>query len=316
MLSRVADNLYWLSRYLERAEHLARLSSVYLDSFLDQNTQVGDPRFDFFLRLVQADENAEQFDDRKKVFEWIVFDADNPDSIITAVNRARENARQIREQISSETWLEINQLYLKMKRPSKRQWNQQPQLYMQELIRDFYLIGGIIDATNSHDEGWHFLRLGSSMERAISLLHLVQIHFETYETYGNDARRHLSWTAMLKCCTAFEAYCMMYTADLTPSRIAEYLLLNGEFPHSIHFAVRTMHQALQQIAMVTKSTRNQQLNRQAGRLKSLLEFSQIDEIMDGGLPRFLQDIQAQCNQIHQSVYQVYITFPVAEELQS
>ena len=314
MLSRVADSLYWLSRYQERAEHKSRLTFVYLDILLDQENEIGDERYQHFLKLLKQEKLADKNLSFKDLFQTIVLDDDSPKSIVSSVNLARENARQVREQVSTETWMQINQLYLMMKRPSKALWWQQPQVFMQEIMREFYLFGGIVDTTMSHNEGWQFIRLGSYMERANSLIRLVDTHFQTYTGQDPSAEDYLDWVALLRSCTAFEAYCNVYTANLQPARIAEYLLLNPEFPHSLHFSINMIYQTLQQVAAITKTQRNQQLNRQAGRLRSLLRFSQIDEIMEEGLHPFLQTVQKQCDQIHESLYQVYISFPVVEEL--
>ncbi len=314
MLSRVADSLYWLNRYLERAEHNSRLTYVYLDILLDHTDEIEDERYQHFLKLLQLHEFKDENLNLRQLFHRTVLDDDRPSSIVSSVNMARENARQVREQISTETWMQINQLYLTMKQPSKLLWQQQPQVFMQDVLRNFYLIGGIADSTMSHNEGWHFMRLGSYIERASSLIHLVDTHFQTYTGQDPAAEDYLDWVALLRCCTAFEAYCNVYTANLQPARIAEYLLLNPEFPHSLHFSINMIYNALKQIAVITKSQRNQQLDRQAGRLRSLLRFSQIDEIMEEGLHSFLQNVQKQCNQIHENIYQVYITFPVVEEL--
>lgn len=314
MLSRVADSLYWLSRYLERAEHKARLTNVYMDIILDQSNQVGDERYQHFLRILKMDGLSHEHAGLQDLFHAIVLDDDNPGSIVSSVNLARENARQVREQISTETWMQINRLFLMMKRPSKASWWHQPQMFMQDMMREFYLFGGITDTTMSHNEGWQFIRLGSYLERASSLIHLVDTHFQTYDGQDPAAEDYLDWVALLRSCTAFEAYCNVYTANLQPERIAEYLLLNPEFPHSLHFSINMIYNALSQVGTITKSQRNQQLNRQAGRLRSLFRFSQIDEIMEEGLHPFLHTVQRQCDQIHESIYQVYISFPVVDEL--
>lgn len=314
MLSRVADSLYWLSRYLERAEHKTRLTSVYLDILLDQSNEIGDERYQHFLKLLEYTELVDENPSLRQLFQRIVLDDESPNSIESSVNLARENARQVREQISTETWMQVNQLYLMMKRPSQNLWRQQPQVFIQEVLQNFYLISGIADSTMSHNEGWQFIRLGSYMERTNSLIHLVDTHFQTYTGQDPSAEDYLDWVALLRCCTAFEAYCNVYTANLQPARIAEYLLLNPEFPHSLHFSVNMIYNTLKQVGTITNSQRNQQLNRQVGRLRSLLRFSQIDEIMEEGLHPFLQNVQRECDRIHESIYQVYISFPVIEEL--
>ncbi|MBK7894569.1 MAG: alpha-E domain-containing protein [Anaerolineaceae bacterium] len=313
MLSRVADSLYWLSRYLERAEHTARLTSVYFDLILDQSSQLQQERYQLLLENLNMPIEADAIFEPDATLKLIVQDETNGNSIASCVMQARENARQVRERLSSETWTHINQLYLLMKRPY-RQWRGQPQVYMHQLIQQIHLINGISHATMNHDEGWQFMQLGNYIERAMSILRLMSTQYLAINGRSPYREDYLDWIALLKSCTAFEAYCNVYTADLVPTHIAEFLLLNAEFPHSLHFSVNMMRNSLAQIGQITKSHRNQQLNRKVGRLQSSLQFSQIDEITDAGLAQFLQDIEAQCWDIHEAVYKVYISFPVAEEL--
>ncbi len=313
MLSRVADSLYWMSRYLERAEHTARLTSVYFDLILDQSSQMRSERYHLLLENLQMHTDLDEPFDLNKTFTLIVSDTDNPNSILSCIMQARENARQVREHLSSESWMQINQLYLTMKRPSFH-WHGQPQAFMQQIIQQLYLIGGTFDATMNHDEGWQFVQLGNYMERSMSVLRLIETQFLAMTTRPLHHEVYLDWIALLKSCTAFEAYCNVYTADLVATNIAEFLLLNAEFPHSLHFSINMMCRALDKIGTITQSRRNQQLNRKAGRLQSLLQFSQIDEIMATGLPEFLHEIKKYCLDIHDAIYQVYISFPVTEEL--
>ena len=313
MLSRVADSLYWMSRYLERAEHTARLTSVYFDLILDQSSQMQEERYHLLLENLQMEPQTDDPFDPNKTLSLIVSDGNNHNSILSCITQARENARQVRENLSSESWMQINQLYLTMKRPSSH-WRGQPQLFMQQIIQQLYLIGGIFDATMNHDEGWQFVQLGNYMERSMSILRLMATQFVAIATRPPHREDYLDWIALLKGCTAFEAYCNVYTADLVSNNIAEFLLLNPEFPHSLHFSINMMRDALINIGNVTQSRRNQQLNRKAGRLQSLLQFSQIDEITANGIPEFLQEIKKQCLDIHDAIYRVYISFPVVEEL--
>ena len=313
MLSRVADSLYWLSRYLERAEHTARLTSVYFDLILDQSSLMRQERYQLLLQNLQMQAALDEPFNPNKTLDLIVRDEDNPNSIVYCVTQARENARQVREQLSSETWTQINQLYLIMKQPASH-WQGQPQVFLQQIIQQLYLIGGIFDATMNHDEGWQFIQLGNYMERSMSILRLMETQFLSISTRESHREDYLDWIALLKSCTAFEAYCNVYTADLVAPNIAEFLLLNAEFPHSLHFSVKRMSRSLAQIGQITQSRRNQQLNRKAGRVQSLLQFSHIDELDHDELPQFLREIKRQCLDIHDTIYQVYISFPVVEEL--
>jgi len=312
MLSRVADSLYWLSRYLERAEHTARLANVYFELILDQSSQAGNARFQKLRQNLHVPDTPDT-QDLDDTLDWIILDEENAASIASCVRQARENARQVREQISSETWTYINQIYLTVNKPPRR-WYRQPQTFLLKNLEQLHLVTGVVDSTMSHNEGWQFMRLGRYIERSLSILTVVETQFDTYIESTSGPEEYLDWIAVLKSCTAFEAYCKVYTADMVPAHVAEYLLLDAEFPHSLHFSINMIRNALEQIAQLTKSQRNRQLNRKAGRLQSLLQFSQINEIMEDDLQKFLTAVRQQCHDIHENVYQVYISFPAIEEL--
>jgi len=155
--------------------------------------------------------------------------------------------------------------------------------------------------------------VGRFIERASATASLVDVHLRAQD---ESARLDddLAWVALLKCCTAFEAYCKVYTADLRPERVASFLLLAAEFPHSLRFSVDRVLAALHAIAGSTLSRNAGKVERLAGRLRAELSFSQIDELVAGGLPAFLVSVQRQCAQIHNEIYQIYITYPIATAL--
>ncbi len=310
MLSRVADSLYWLNRYLERAENTARLTSVYYDLILELDGSMREARFRRMLDSIQMNSAEIEFN-LENALHYLISDSSNPMSLVSSVNNARENARQVREQISSELWQTITQLYLDLKQPTSG-LEIQPQVTMQTYIRQLYLIGGVADTTMTHNEGWHFICLGRYLERALNMLTLLDVHFS--DVNSAEAEAYLDWVALLKSCTAFEAYINVYTADITPKRIAEFLLLNNEFPHSVSFSSGQMANALRQISHLSKSRRSDRLNRRAGRLHAEMQYGQIDEIMSEGLHNTIEDLRNRCYDLHSLVNQVYITFPIAEEL--
>jgi uncharacterized alpha-E superfamily protein len=163
MLSRVADSLYWMSRYLERAEHTARLLSVGLNQTLDQTPQSAAPRWGRTLAALQTPLPS---DDPYTITRVLTFDAANPGSISSCIALARENARQVREQISSEMWEQLNRLYLRVKEANIAElWEGEPQEFFQAVKEGAHLFQGITDATMSHGEGWHFIEVGRYLER-------------------------------------------------------------------------------------------------------------------------------------------------------
>jgi len=127
---------------------------------------------------------------------------------------------------------------------------------------------------------------------------------------------HLEWIGLLKCCTAFEAYCKVYTADLRAERIAEFLLLSEEFPHSVRFAVEKIQNALNTIGSSAARRGTGKLTRLSGRLRAALSFSQMDEILASGLDTYLEGVKKQCTQIHGAVHQVYIAYPIEAAIET
>ena len=247
MLSRVADSLYWMSRYLERAEHTARLIDVNLNLMLDESSSSVDQRWQRVLRALGCPEGATWGGDPYRFAQNMTFDMENHGSIVTCISEARENARQVREQISSEQWQELNRLYHEFTRADLSDIRElQPSDFLQVVHEGTHLFQGVTDSTMSHGEGWQFIQFGRYIERASATAILLDVY--TTDLWANpdshEGAEYLEWIGLLRCCTAFEAYCRVYTADLYPERILEFLLLNEEFPHSVRYAIDTLETAL------------------------------------------------------------------------
>ncbi len=320
MLSRVADNLYWMSRYLERVEHTARLMDVNLQQMLDQGTEDEHLRWERLrasLLTPSGSESTEE-DDAYIMMESFTFDTSNPASIVSSIAAARENARQVRELISSEMWEQINRLYLQIRHTTIDEiWFNAPHTYLSSIKDGVQLFQGITDATMNHSEGWHFIRLGRFIERAYATANLLDVHFRAFfDADYNDMRsaidhlNYMGWVGLLRSCAAFEAYCKVYTAaNIEPKSIAEFLLFNPESPRSIRFAGGLIQSALQAIARSTNTRPSGRVERLAGRFRSALEYDQVEDVI-GDMHAYLDTIQRQCTQIHNAIYQVYIVYPI------
>ena len=316
MLSRVADSLYWMSRYLERAEHTARLIDVNLHQMLEQTGMDTTMRWELLLKSLHMSP-SEEVNDAYIVTELLTFNQSNPSSIVSCVAAARENARQIREQISSEMWEQINQLYLHVKDTTMAEmWFGEPHQFLSSIKAGVHLFQGITDATMSHSEGWHFIRLSRFLERAMATASLLDVYFRellsTQQPSEHDSGQpnYLNWVGLLRSCAAFEAYCKVYTAVMQPDHIAEFLLLNAESPRSIRFCAAMMQMALQNIAHATNTRSPSKAERVVGRLRASLDYDQIDEIISGDMHAYLENIRRQCGQIHEAIYQTYISYPI------
>ena len=319
MLSRVADSIYWMGRYLERAEHTARVIDVHLNLMLDPSPRTSWLLWDRVAAALRATVVDPEKADAFAYARALSFDAKNPDSILSCVAAARENARQVRELIGSEMWEQQNRLYFQVRRAaSENIFEGQPQEFFQSVKEGVQLFVGITDATLGRGEAYHFLEVGRHIERAGSTAAIVDVYLGDLASIADPVANPadpLDWIGLLRCCTAFEAYCKVYTADLRAARIAEFLLLNAEFPRSARYAVDRVQACLQTIGEETDNRRAVRLNHLAGRLRAALDYAQIDEIVVRGLRGFLEDIQTQCAEIHDALHQYYIVYAIDAALE-
>lgn len=317
MLSRVAESLYWMSRYLERAEHTARLIDVDFELRLDQSPEAGAGRWWRLLEALQAPAPEDGKIDAATLTHILTLDKTNSSSLISCVAAARENLRQVREQCSSAMWEQLNRLYLQVNSTTASEaWLLQSYLFFRAVREGAHLFHGVTDSTMSHGEGWQYIQLGRYVERADAVARLVGAYFSRLPYSVDQAvesEEYLEWVGLLKSCAAFEAYCKNYTAELRPLRVAEFLLLDPECPHSVRFSVDKVHAALLAIAEMTERKADQPV-RLAGRLQATLSFSQIDEVMASGATAFVENIHQQCEQAHAAIHQIYFDYPVEAEL--
>jgi uncharacterized alpha-E superfamily protein len=303
-----------MSRYLERAEHTARLIDVNLNMILDQSPTSAIRYWGRLLDSLLVPVPTDEANDAYNLTRMLTFESSNKSSLVACLTAARENAQQIREQLSSEMWEQLNRIFLYVKRTGIHEvWHTQPHEFFRAIKEGVHLFQGITDSTMNQGEGWHFIQVGRFIERASATATSLGVYFKELQSPTNHtlgARSYLDWVALLKSCTAFEAYCKVYTADLRPEYIAEFLLLNPEFPRSVRFAAERIQNALQAIAETTQTRKAGRLDKLAGRLRSALSFSQIDEVMSNGLHRYLEDIQRQCAQIHTTIYEIYIAYSI------
>jgi len=316
MLSRVADSLYWMSRFLERAEHTARVVDVQLNLVLEEATGVRTTqRWGRLIQSVGMDVPRTGIDDNFELTNLLTFDADNPYSILSCITAARENARQVRELISTEMWLQLNRLFLSVKQGDLLTvWNTQPHEFFRSVKEGAQLFQGITDDTLVRNEGWHFIQLGRYIERCRGIVSLLNNYADIFKTQPNQSHplfdSYFERLGLLKSFTAFEAYCKVYNADLDSRTVAEFLLFNPEFPHAASFCASQIKVALDNIAEATTRNKTTKAHRLAGKLYSSLHFDQMDEVQNSGFSNYLVGIQSQCAQIHDAMYEVYITYPI------
>jgi uncharacterized alpha-E superfamily protein len=317
MLSRVADNLYWMSRYLERAVHTARLMDVDHQLRLDQSPEAVSGRWTGLLEALQIEAPVNVPLDSETLTFLLTLDRTNPSSLLSCVAAAREDLRHVREQCSPEMWEQLNRLFLQVKSTASNEVAlRDSYAFFRAVQEGAYLFQGVTDTTMSHGEAWQYIHLGRFIERTDAVARLIGTHFSRLPHPLDQAvenEEYLEWVALLKSCAAFQAYCKTHSAELRPLRVAEFLLLNPSFPHSVAFSVDRVHAALTAISELTERKAEQPV-RIAGRLRATLNFSQIDEIMASGASAYIDSIRWQCGQIHAAIQQVYFDYPVESAL--
>jgi uncharacterized alpha-E superfamily protein len=320
MLSRVANSLYWMSRYIERAENIARLVDVNMQLQLDFR-EINDERIRDLWRpiiLSTGDENlfnkSHETYDSSSAVNFLTFDTENPNSILSSMFSARENARMIRDQISTEMWEAVNRLYLFLKSGNQRQiWEQGLYEFFREIRTNSHLFQGLVEATFGHDEKFVFIQLGKFLERADKTSRIVDLKYHYLLPDGSrdvgGAIDMAHWVAVLRCCSAFDAYSRLHVAELAPWRIAQFLLLSKTFPRSVRFCVGSLNYNLHRLTGTAEGSYSNEPERLAGKLLGDLNFSTIDDVYNQGLHEYLDALQLRLNELGQAVFNTYMYYP-------
>ncbi len=310
MLSRVAESIYWMSRYMERAENLARFIDVIhhlvLDLPDDSTNQwesllaaTGDEQT-FAVRYEVADANS--------VTRFLTFDLDNPNSIYSCLCRARENARSVRETISSEMWEQLNRSFLMVRDAlASNRLADDPSAFFSHFKKACHLFLGITDTTMTHGEGWHFSRLGRLMERADKTSRILDVKYFMLlprVDYVGSPYDNLQWGAMLKCLSAFEMYRKQFH-HITPTHVVEFLMLDAQFPRSIRYCLIRAEASLHAITGSPANTFANAAEKRLGRLRADLDFVTIDEVFQVGLHEYLDRFQMRLNDVGESVFETF-----------
>lgn len=314
MLSRVANSLYWMSRYVERAENTARLVDVNLQLMLDGSKLDDKAIAGYWAPILQSSGDDEFFAKLypkvtgRNVTEFLVFQGDNSNSIVSSITQARENARTVRDQITAELWEELNRLYLFLNSAKARtMWRQSPFEFFQEIRTSSLLLQGLTDATVVRNEGWYFTQAGRYLERADKTSRLLDVrHASLAPDYTATQTDALGWSAVLRSCSAWDGYKALHGGQVEPKLVAEYLLLSEDFPRSVRFCVHQLNTALRRISGVAEGRFSNDAERHCGRLLAELMFSTADEILARGLHDYIDELQSKLNVIGEALFQTYI----------
>jgi uncharacterized alpha-E superfamily protein len=311
MLSRVADSFYWIGRYTERAEHACRLLQISLSARLEAGSEEADMTTDRAMRALGAAPLAARMEAMEEA-RILTFGRDaNMSSIFNAVFSARENARQVRDQITTEMWERLNRLYFRVRDSADtRNFGQMASGFYEDAISDMHAFKGIVSGTMSHGEGFHFLSLGRSIERAQLLVRLLDLHFSQKDVTVAD----YGWVQLLRMCCGLEPYLRVKTADFRREPIADFLVLNNEFPRSLRFCANTIALHIDAIDRFAGVQAGRDCRRLAGRLAARLNYALLEDVTGKSGKAFIAQVAEDCMAISEAVHAAFISYSLADRL--
>lgn len=318
MLSRVADAVYWMNRYVERAENVARFVDVNLHlqlDFPDTNTRSsGRTPGPQWYPLVATSGDVAYFDKRygeatrDNVLAFLTFDRESPNSIIACLAHARENARSVREIISSEMWELVNEAYL-MVMAASRASSPLDKLhdFLTQVKQTSHLFVGTTYLTMNHNEAWHFGRLGRLLERADKTSRILDVKYYYALPSVSDVGTtidELHWAALLRSASAFEMYRKRH-GNITPAKIVEFLMLSRRFPRSVRYCLNKAERSVHAITGMPFGAWSNPVERELGRLVSELAYAESGDMIARGLHEHIDDLQRRLNKVGDAVFATF-----------
>jgi uncharacterized alpha-E superfamily protein len=315
MLSRIADSLYWLARYMGRAEDTARILDVNYYMMLEQAPAAYQLSWEPLLSMAGEREQFRQFYSQptaESVFEFLAFRRDNPSSILECVAKARENARSMRAFISREMWEDINSLYHTLHRfLPEREFAAGPHRFCDEVRSGCHRYYGVRDATLAHDEGWEFLRIGASLERAEMTSRLAAMEFPKSLQDAAAMRDTHQWMAVLRSVGAYAFYRRQYKSVIEPRKVAEMLILHPKHPRSVRFSTIELQSGLRAISGTGPGSYATEAERLTGKILEGLRYATIEEIFERGLQTHMDELLKTFRAIGEDIGRSYLYYSAA-----
>jgi len=310
MLSRVADSIYWMSRYVERAENVARFISVNLNLSLDMPGEAGQQWWP--LVVITGDDAAFQKrigkTTKETVVQFLTFDADNPNSILSCLRAARENARNVREIISAEMWAHINKFYLMVRDGGTLEAVlDNPYEFYDRVNLSGQQFLGVTDATMTHGEAWHFCQLGRMIERADKTSRILDVKYFILLPRPTDVGTpydDIQWLALLRSASALEMYRQRH-GRISPVNVVNFLVLDREFPRAVLHCLTRANESLHAISGTPPGSFTNSAEQRLGQLRAELAYTHAEDVVSGGLHEFIDDFQRRLNAVGDGIHESF-----------
>jgi uncharacterized alpha-E superfamily protein len=319
MLSRVADSLYWMSRYVERAETTARLLDVNVQLLLDFESLDGNSVHEHWESILLSQGCLGTYRllhpqiDHPKVIRFLCYAPDHGDSILHCVSKARENARMVRDQISAEMWETLNEMFHLVRDAAGISNDQGDPTSLFALVREKSLLfQGLTEASFAHEQAYKFMQAGKFLERADQTSRMVDIQHRSLKNEPDENRNALQlaqWIAVLRTCSAFEAYHHRYLDQIQPTHLAEFLLLSPSFPRSVRFCVSALDYHMRGITHTREGEYSNAAEHLSGRLKAEICYTTIDDVLTQDLHLYIDRLQLRLIELNDALLGCYVHQP-------
>ena len=318
MLSRVAESLYWMSRYIERAEDMTRVMVVNFHTLLDAQQLDSEVSWRPLITMTGDGALFESHYDAysaANVIDFILWNPNNPNAVVWCMTQARENARSVREQLSREMWEYLNRLYISVREVNRAATSREPLGFFSQVRDGSHAFQGITNETMTHGEGYQFIQLGKHLERADKTARILDIKYEAVRAAPDaDSDASLQLIAMLKSCSAFEPFRKTYASHIEPGRIVQFLLLDREFPRAVAYCLNRALAAVDWISGTDDPARHgtgrTAPQRTLGRLCSELEYLDLLEVLGAPLHSYLDQLVFRINRAADAVTHTYFSTQV------
>ena len=320
MLSRSAQSLYWIGRYLERAGHLCRLLRLQSEALVDRPVReihFGWNRIYSSIGSQPPGGRADIFGDEEFVLadsftlaDDLTFERTNPSSVYSCFAQGRENARHTRHRISPEVWTCLNTSYLKMQQQDMVSvWRAEPRAFYDDTVAEINTFGGLTETTMYHDEGWSFLQLGRYIERTQCAAFLLLSQIDTEEASADQEFHEADWISLLRIFHALEVYNHIHSADVQLDRVLDLLVSDPLLPESLCRSVNLVESEVETIGRGPRRHSNRAVHRLTGRLSGLINYDWPDR--EDRVP-LLREVAEYCGELHHLITAAYFEYPVQE----
>ncbi len=312
MLSRIADSMFWMNRYLERSEGLLRMLMTSYVLSLDKGSS-GINSWEPVIRVfsgISPERSSELTANPNQAIEYLLLDAENNNSLKSILNKARENARGMQDHITKEMWEQVNQLYHLINNPktTSRLLSSEQLVTMETLLTNCLLYTGITDSTMPRGMAWGFMNLGKYIERCQLTLSIAGTHFDGIASAKQHERDILYWRSLLFTLSGYELHLKNYRSSDTDKNVLDQVIFNRQFPHSVMYSLERIKRHLEELVEQNQPAGRTEMMRLFGRLLSHVQYADQNALQDQTLRGFLDITQSNINTFHNQLSHSFFSY--------